>query len=374
MKKVLALVLALALALSLVACGGAASSTAPAASTATSAPAAEAEATTDELGRKIVDGKVAEDFTDAAGIVHPAGLPADYPDQDITYICPFAAGGTYDVWFRVLADKVKQLESHWDHSFVVEYKEGASGDVGWMALYNSEPDGYTIGFAPTPYLITCIGWDKPYGIDGGFDMVDSLMLDPGVIGVGANDDRFNTLNDLIDYAVANPGAVSFGVTAITASEGLTLKLLSDATGAEFNIIPFDGEAEILTAVSGGHCDAFCLNVSDGATFERSGQVKYLATGDSERSAWYPDIPTYQECGYDVVQYNCRGIAIREGTDPVIIKYLSNCFEAAAAQEDVIAKAEEMQITALSMGTEKCNQLFHEQNEILLDLWEVNPWN
>ena len=76
----------------------------------------------------------------------------------------------------------------------------------------------------------------------------------------------------------------------------------------------------------------------------------------------------------MVQYSCRGIAIREGTDPAIIKYLSNCFQAAAAQPDVIAKAEEMQITAVSMGTEECNRLFEEQNQIYLDLWETNPWN
>jgi len=366
LTKVLALTLASSMALSLAACGGSSSSSA---GTAVSGSTAASSATS-SAGTQ--DGVVAEAFVDEAGIEHPAGLPLDYPSKDITYICPFAAGGTYDVWFRVLAEKVKEMEG-WDHSFVVEYKEGASGDVGWTALYNSKPDGYTIGFCPTPYLITCIGWDKPYGIDGGFDMVDSLMLDPGVIGVAANS-KYNSLNELIDAAIANPGEISFGVTAVTASEGLTLKLLEDETGAKFNIIPFDGESAILTAVSGGHCDAFCLNVSDGKTFVDNGQVKYLATGDTERSSWYPDLPTYQECGYDVVQYNCRGIAIREGTDPAIIKYLSNCFQAAAAQPDVIAKAEEMQITAVSMGTEECNRLFEEQNQIYLDLWEINPWN
>ena len=200
-----------------------------------------------------------------------------------------------------------------------------------------------------------------------------MMSDPGVIGVAANS-KYNSLEELVAAAKEKPGSVSIGVTSVTTSEGLAVTQLEEAAGVEFNVIPFDGEPAVLTAVSGGHCDAFCLNVSDGKTFVDNGQVKYLATGDTERSSWYPDLPTYQECGYDVVQYNCRGIAIREGTDPAIIKYLSNCFQAAAAQPDVIAKAEEMQITAVSMGTEECNRLFEEQNQIYLDLWETNPWN
>ena len=365
LTKVLALTLASSMALSLAACGGSSSSSAgTAASGSTAASSATSSAGTQ-------DGVVAEAFVDEAGIEHPAGLPLDYPSKDITYICPFAAGGTYDVWFRVLAEKVKEMED-WDHSFVVEYKEGASGDVGWTALYNSEPDGYTIGFCPTPYLITCIGWDKPYGIDGGFDMVDSLMLDPGVIGVAANS-KYNSLNELIDAAIANPGEISFGVTAVTASEGLTLKLLEDETGAKFNIIPFDGESAILTAVSGGHCDAFCLNVSDGKTFVDEGSIKYLATGAEERSVFYPDIPTYQESGYDVVQVNCRSVGIPAGTDPAIIQYLSDCFVAAANDPAVVAKAEEMQIPVMTMDHEECKALFVETEQSYKDLWATNPW-
>ena len=300
-----------------------------------------------------------------------SGRPEGYPEKDITYICAFAAGSSHDVYFRLLAEKVREMQG-WDHSIVVEYKEGASGDVGWTALAQAANDGYTIGFFPTAALINGVSSGRPYSTEG-VDNVMGMMADPGVIGVAANS-KYNSLEELVAAAKEKPGSVSIGVTSVTTSEGLAVTQLEDAAGVEFNVIPFDGESAVLTAVSGGHCDAFCLNVSDGKTFVDNGQVKYLATGDTERSSWYPDLPTYQECGYDVVQYNCRGIAIREGADPAIIKYLSNCFQAAAAQPDVIAKAEEMQITAVSMGTEECNRLFEEQNQIYLDLWETNPWN
>ena len=129
-------------------------------------------------------------------------------------------------------------------------------------------------------------------------------------------------------------------------------------------ISSEGVLRLIDALEGGHTEMHGLMIM------RHGKV--CAEG-----WWAPYAPgMHHMCASLTKTYmgTAIGIAIREGTDPVIIKYLSNCFEAAAAQEDVIAKAEEMQITALSMGTEKCNELFHEQNEILLDLWEVNPWN
>ena len=149
--------------------------------------------------------------------------------------------------------------------------------------------------------------------------------------------------------------------------------LEDAAGVEFNVIPFDGESAVLTAVSGGHCDAFCLNVSDGKTFVDEGSIKYLATGAEERSVFYPDIPTYQESGYDVVQVNCRSVGIPAGTDPAIIQYLSDCFVAAANDPAVVAKAEEMQIPVMTMDHEECKALFVETEQSYKDLWATNPW-
>ena len=116
--------MATTLALSLAACGGSSSSSSAAASSsATSGEAASGEAV--------------------------SGRPEGYPEKDITYICAFAAGSSHDVYFRLLAEKAREMQG-WDHSIVVEYKEGASGDVGWTALAQAEPDGYTIGFFPLP--------------------------------------------------------------------------------------------------------------------------------------------------------------------------------------------------------------------------------
>ena len=354
-KKVSALALAAVMTLSLVGCGSSASSSSAAASQpASSAPASSASseaASTPATGEK-------------------APRPEGFPSKDITYIYPFGAGSGNDVYFRLLAEKVRQMEG-WDKTFVVEYMKGASGDVGWTAIANAEPDGYTIGFCPTAMLIAGVAMDRPYGTEG-IDYVATMMKDPGVIGVAANS-KYNTLEELIEAAKAAPGSISVGVTSVTTSEGLALKQLQKAAGCEFNIIPFDGESAVLTAVSGGHCDSFCLNVSDGKTFVDEGSIKYLATGDEERSVFYPDLPTYQEAGYDVVQVNLRAIGAPEGTDPAILQYLSACFVAAANDPEVIAKAEEMQLPVMTLGTEEATAEFTAIEQSYKDLWATEPW-
>ena len=354
-KKVSALALAAVMTLSLVGCGSSASSSSAAASQpASSAPASSASseaASTPATGEK-------------------APRPEGFPSKDITYIYPFGAGSGNDVYFRLLAEKVRQMEG-WDKTFVVEYMEGASGDVGWTAIANAEPDGYTIGFCPTAMLIAGVAMDRPYGTEG-IDYVSTMMKDPGVIGVAANS-KYNTLEELIEAAKVAPGSISVGVTSVTTSEGLALKQLQKAACCEFNIIPFDGESAVLTAVSGGHCDSFCLNVSDGKTFVDEGSIKYLATGDEERSVFYPDLPTYQEAGYDVVQVNLRAIGAPEGTDPAILQYLSDCFVAAANDPEVIAKAEEMQLPVMTLGTEEATAEFTAIEQSYKDLWATEPW-
>ena len=246
-----------------------------------------------------------------------------------------------------------------------------SGDVGWSKIADAEPDGYTLGHTPTATLISGIANGKNYTMEG-LDIVCSTMIDPGIICV-ASGSQYNTLQELIEAAKANPGSVSIGVTSVTASEGLAVKQLETAAGCQFNIVPFEGTSAVMTAVSGNHCDALCLNVGDVKTFVDDGSLKVLATGDTTRSEYYPDVPTYQECGYDVIQSNCRAIGGPKGIDPAILQYLSNCFCVAAQQEDVKAKAADMQAPVVIMGTAEVTELFNSMEQSYRELWATSPW-
>ncbi len=360
-RRLFALALACLMALSLAACGGGsdAGGSADKGSDSASAPADTGSA-----------GADAGSAGDGWNVTRPEGLPEGYPTTEITYIYPFGTGSMQDVYIRVLAEKIKEKEG-WSKSIVVKQQEGASGDIGWSAFMKAKNDGYTIGFAPTAQMITALTLGRDY-IPENLEYIFNMMTDPGSVGVKA-DSPYNTLEDLLTAAKEKPGTISIGVTSVNGSEGLCVIQLERASGAEFNVVPFNSEAEILTAVAGGHCDAYCLNVGDCTTFMEEGSVKMLAVGTEERSEFYPDVPTYKESGYDVIQANSRAVAAPDGTDPAIIQYLSDCFVAAANDPDVLEQVKDLNVPFDTMDAETCTKAFAGYYEGYKALWDAEPW-
>ncbi len=348
-KRWVSLALAGVMALSLVACGGG--------TTESKAP---------EESKAAESSNVDSNWN----VTRPEGLPEGYPTKEITWINCFSAGSTVETCVRIMGQIIRENEG-WNKSIVVSNVEGANGAIGWQQGVSSDPDGYTTFFYPTAAVITSMA------VDGGFmpddlKMVCTIMADPGIICVKA-DSPWETLEDLVNAAKENPGKITMGCTAVNGSEGLAIIQLEAAAGVDFNAVPFDGETAVLTAVAGGHCDALCLNVGDCRTFLDDGSVKALATGNTERSEFYPDVPTYQEAGYDVVQLNVRGIAVPKDTDDAIVQYLSDCFEAAANSESYLEQTKDMNIPYDFRGCTDAQELFADFQETYEALWEVNPW-
>lgn len=361
-KKLVALILAGLMVLSLAACGGKSGDSAPSTNGGNDGQSSSSNSSGDSSGSSSADS--------SWNVTRPEGLPADYPSKEITYIYPFGTGSMQDVYIRVLAEKIKEKEG-WSKSIVVKSPEGASGDIGWSSFIKSKNDGYTIGFAPTAQIITALTLGRDY-LPENMEYIFNMMTDPGSVGV-KSDSPYNTLEELLTAAKEKPGTISIGVTSVNGSEGLCVIQLERASGAEFNVVPFNSEAEILTAVAGGHCDAYCLNVGDCTTFMEEGSVKMLAVGTEERSEFYPDVPTYKESGYDVIQANSRAISAPAGTDPAIIQYLSDCFVAAANDPDVLAQVKDLNVPFDTMDHVTCTETFQGYYDGYKALWDADPW-
>lgn len=315
--------------------------------------------------------EVAEEDT-ATSSLRPEGVPEDFPNKEITYIYPFGPGSIQDAYIRILFEKAKEMEG-WKHGLVINYMEGASGKIAWNALANAQPDGYTIGFTPSAMLVPSVA--EADEVDFGYDKYDyvfNMMSDPCAIGV-AIDSEYETLQDLVEAAKQNPGKITVGVTSTVGQEGLTMAMLEMETGADFNVVAFESEAEIMAGVIGGHLDAFCLNVGDTMTFVENNQIKVLATGDDERSQFLPDVPTYKESGYNVRQVNMRAVGGPKGMPEPIRQYLENVLIAASQHPDVIKQVEELKIPVDTLTGEEVKERFGEIYQSLLDLWEVSPW-
>lgn len=276
-----------------------------------------------------------------------AETQADFPNKPVTLIVPYGAGGGTDVTARLLAEP---LEKALGQPVVVQNIEGGGGWTGWGTLANAPKDGYTIGYVNVPNVFA--GYLDPQmnrkeNIDS-FIMIMNHVTDPGIIAVKA-DSKFNTIQDVIDYAKANPNKLSVTAHGFGGDDYLGLKQIEQATGAQFNIVHNNSTAESKTQVLGGHVDVLVANVSEVTSMVANGEIKVLGVAYDKRSEFLPDVPTLQEQGIDAVHFAARGMACPAGTPDEIVKVLTDALEEAVANPDYLQKYKEL---GLSLETKK----------------------
>jgi tripartite-type tricarboxylate transporter receptor subunit TctC len=253
----------------------------------------------------------------------PFGAAAQgYPNRPITLICPWPAGGPTDTHMRKLAELVgKQL----GQPVIVENKPGAGGMLGPAGMARTAaPDGYTlsqltINVVRQPHLQK-VDWD-PFK-----DFTYVIGVSGYTFGVVVKaDSPFKTFADLIAYAKANPGKLSYGSTGIGTSPHLLMEEVASKAGVELLHAPFKGNADSTQALMGGHIMAQSDSTGWGK-FVDAGSFRLLATFGAERTRW--GAPTVKELGYDVVSYSPYGIAGPKGMDPKIVKIIHDAFKKA----------------------------------------------
>lgn len=279
--------------------------------------------------------------TAAAPLAAPGIVQAqDFPRRAIQLIVAFPAGGGTDVGARIMASIA---EKELGQSILVVNKTGAGGQVGWTEASRARPDGYTLAFVNLPGMNTIIldpERKAVFGIDS-FVPVINQVVDPGIIWVKA-DSPYKNLDDLVQAARKAPGKISACTTGILSDDHLAMLMMLESAKTEFRIVHFNGGAEQVTAILGGHVEVAFDNVGGGALKRmQSGDVRVLAVLDKVRSKFMPDVPTTTELGYPtVISNSSRGIAAPKGTPPAIIKVVEAAFAKAMANPDHIKKMED----------------------------------
>lgn len=263
----------------------------------------------------------------------------DYPNKPVTLIVPYGAGGGTDVTARLLAEP---LEKALGQPVVVQNIEGGGGWTGWGTLAHAPKDGYTIGYVNIPNVFA--GYLDPQmnreeNIDS-FTMLINHVTDPGVIAVRA-DSEFKTMQDIIDYAKANPGKLSVTAHGYGGDDYLGIKQIEQETGVEFNIIHNNSTAESKSQVLGGHVDVLVANVSEVVGMVANNEIRVLGVAYDVRSEFLPDVPTLKEQGINAVHFAARGMACPAGTPEEIVQILIKALEEAIANPDYLPKYQEM---------------------------------
>ena len=220
---------------------------------------------------------------------------AQYPTKPLRWIVPFPPGGPTDSFSRPVAAKLAELIGQ---PVVVENVAGAGASIGTDRLAKSAPDGYTVALATTgthainPHLY---GARLPYDALKDFTpltlavrFVNVLVIHPGV--------PVSNVADLVAYAKANPGKVSFGSAGNGSTNHLSGEVLKYVTGAPMQHVPYKGSAAALTDVIAGNLTYMFDILVTSLPQVRSGRVRALAVTSATRSPFAPDIPTMAESG------------------------------------------------------------------------------
>ncbi|WP_395715142.1 tripartite tricarboxylate transporter substrate binding protein [Reyranella sp.] len=271
----------------------------------------------------------------AASLASPA-LAQNYPRRNIQLIVAFPAGGSTDVGARILA---AAAEKALGQTITVVNKAGAGGQIGFTEFARARPDGYTLGFLNLPGVNTIVldpERKAAFTMDS-FIPVVNQVLDPGLIWVKA-DSPYKTLADLIEGARKQPGKLSACTTGILSDDHLAILMMQEAAKVEFRIVHFDGGAQQLAGVMGGHVDVAFDNVGGVAKRIQSGELRGLAVTDNERSKFVPDVPTTKELGFGtVISSSTRGVGAPKGTPPEVLKVIEAAFVKAVEDPEQVKK-------------------------------------
>lgn len=259
----------------------------------------------------------------------------DYPTKPLTYIICFNPGGESDITARI---QEAPLKKYFGQDVVITYKIGGGGSVGWSELVNSKPDGYTISGHNFPHTIL----QPLMRGDAGYETKDLKQIyifesTPDILVV-RQESEFQTLEDFITYAKEHPGVITVGGSGSNSANDLGTTMLNKAAEVKTMYVPFTGSGDAVPALLGGHVTSLMTYSTMAVNYKD--KFRPLAIAAEERMSVLPDVPTFKELGYDVVEGAYRGVAAPPGTPDNIVKYLADTFEKVMKDPEVIKKMDE----------------------------------
>lgn len=214
-----------------------------------------------------------------------------WPGRPIKLICPFAAGGPTDALARQVA---KQLQAGLGQPVVVESVLGAAGQIGLERLAKSPADGYVIGISANTIQTIAPHLSKvPYDPLKDFRALGGLAGFPYGLVVNPKS-SINSVQDLVARAKAAPGKVTAGSAGTGTGTDITIAMLAQRTGSEFNVVNYKGSAPVIQDILGGHIDFSMEVISNAVPLWKQGQLKVLATTGATRHKVLKDAPAMNE--------------------------------------------------------------------------------
>lgn len=247
------------------------------------------------------------------------------PEKNITIVVPHAAGGSTDLIFRALADEMKKASGV---NFLVTNITGAGSATGANEVINSPADGYMFLGAGTHTTAATM-----QGLTSGYkdlDYVAALNWDPFIVAV-RNDKPWKSLADLVKDAQSRPGKITLGNAGMGGATGVASVGLNLAFSKSFNVTPFNGGADLIASVLGGHCDVGIFSQSEVVANSQSFRPLAILTEGHSSLASLAKVPTLAEAGYPNITIpggSFRSVMVKKGTPEAVKQWLADTVEKA----------------------------------------------
>lgn len=282
-----------------------------------------------------------------------------YPTRAITIVVPFPPGGTADLLPRLVAEKIRPMLGQ---TVIIENKSGASGNIGLESVARSAPDGYTLLNAPQLSFSVNQLLNPALPIDPRtLEPVSVLATYPTVIYVRENL-PVNSLAELIAYAKANPGKLTYASQGRGQVGHLTMEGILLRANLKMLHVPYRGSAPAMNDLLAGHVDLLADNLLAGMQHVRSGKLKLIAVGGKERLKAFPNVATMAETLPGYYSETWMAIAAPPGTPKAITHKLSAAIAKALQSPDLRERIHKLEAEPFGSTPEQMADLIKDSHD------------
>jgi tripartite-type tricarboxylate transporter receptor subunit TctC len=274
-----------------------------------------------------------------------AAQGASYPNRFVRLVIPFAASTSPDVVMRLAGP---QLSAMWGQQVVIENRVGAAGNIGTAAVANAAPDGYTLLYTvnsticANPHLYSKLGFDPLKSLTA-----VSLVVNLGYVLIGSNKLAAKDFKELVAYARANPGKLTYSSSGVGVGTHIVMELLLGMTGTQMLHVPMNTPAT--TAVFSGETDLTMSPYTTGIPAAKSGKARGYGVTLAKRAPALPEVPSIGEVVPGYVGDAWHGLFAPAGTPHAVVDKVAADIAKVLAMPDVRAKLENLGLEPVGTG-------------------------
>ncbi len=294
----------------------------------------------------------------AATLATPTLAQAGFPNRPIRVFIPWGAGGTTDVELRALCQAGSQRTGQ---PVIPENTPGAGGILGAQKLLSERPDGYAVAQMPVSVFRYPIMAARP-PFDPLTDFTYLIHLTGYLFGVVVRAEApWQTFQEFLAHAKANPGKVNYGTPGVGTSLHITMERIAAERELDWTHVPFRGVAENMQALLGGQIDAVA-DSSGWSKLVQDGKLRLLCTWGENRATRFPNVPTLRETGINIVSASPYGLAGPKNMDPGVVRALHDIFKAALEDPAHLAVLDRLDMPMMYKNTADYTAFVRQQFE------------